>query len=1021
MRSLSSAVVLLAFCVGSAVHAQSPVVVLTDASDLAASVAQLPALRAAGLQVRVITSPGAFFGTRTPNLTGAAGRLEDLGLVIDSKYVSEYSSATLSVGDRLAVDYLAGLATGRFETEGTRNAMDWSGHPHDALDPATGEEITGEEEENRGGPGASPPQWTCANDHNSEYMEGTVCASMFFIESNGAVDPNTYSWTQPAIDDVKLQAIDAWSIWSYTASLNGITVTAVMDFYEPSGGIPVQGYEPVTRSSSQDYLWIEAIMQNAGRTESGAFAKCHAFNSSRRMALGTDRSYSAFIAYNPPAQSAPTQFTDGRIGYAYLGGPYTQFLYKANGWGTNQVNRVYGHETGHIFHAFDEYTASGSSNCTRSFNGRTNSNFQGSPCNGVAGCVMINNIFTGSGATRQWSLCSHTPYHLGWLGRLAAPTCTSPINDVVVTANPVVLRWNRNGAPIAASSFVKVFDRVSGSLVFCGSVGQRDTLALNLVNGLYRWVVAQGNTSTSTGYAGVIGAEGLFTVNAPLNASFTYTPNTLCAGSKVTFTNTSTGAPNSWTWSFSGGVPSTYTGVSPPQILYSAPGDYNVSLTVGDGTGSHTTNIVNAVSVTGGVPLPFSENFNGGVFPPNGWNSYGGEGGQGVPWATTPVSACDAQTTAFVSGYTFTGVSGPQLGTPRLDMTTATIPYLRFKYSYAQETAANTESLHIYGHDCSYEAYDDYFNLSGAALATNGGGFVAGQAWQPAQCEQWREVLVRADSLTGRIGQFWFQVVTQGGQNVFLDDVSVFNGIRVLVKALLQGPYDSGTELMSDGLRAQSLIPLAEPYAALGYVFTDEGVSRATTALALATTGNNALVDWMILEIRDASDPTRIRYSRPVLVQRDGDLVDYDGTSAPRVGVPAGNYHVCVKHRNHLGVMTAAPFALNTGMAPLDLSLTATPTWGTAARAISGTKSLLWSGNGTNDVDLRYTGIGNDRDPILIMVGSTTPNNTVSGYHLVDTNLDGSVRYTGASNDRDPILLNVGNTTPNSVRTQQVP
>ena len=149
--------------------------------------------------------------------------------------------------------------------------------------------------------------------------------------------------------------------------------------------------------------------------------------------------------------------------------------------------------------------------------------------------------------------------------------------------------------------------------------------------------------------------------------------------------------------------------------------------------------------------------------------------------------------------------------------------------------------------------------------------------------------------------------------------------------------------------------------------------------------------------------------------------MDYDGTSAPRVGVPAGNYHVCVKHRNHLGVMTAAPFALNTGMAPLDLSLTATPTWGTAARAISGTKSLLWSGNSTNDVDLRYTGIGNDRDPILIMVGSTTPNNTVSGYHLVDTNLDGSVRYTGLANDRDPILLNVGNTTPNSVRTQQVP
>jgi hypothetical protein len=29
--------------------------------------------------------------------------------------------------------------------------------------------------------------------------------------------------------------------------------------------------------------------------------------------------------------------------------------------------------------------------------------------------------------------------------------------------------------------------------------------------------------------------------------------------------------------------------------------------------------------------------------------------------------------------------------------------------------------------------------------------------------------------------------------------------------------------------------------------------------------------------------------------------------------------------------------------------------------------------------------------------------------------------YAGIGNDRDPILVNVGSTTPNNVRTQQVP
>ena len=54
-------------------------------------------------------------------------------------------------------------------------------------------------------------------------------------------------------------------------------------------------------------------------------------------------------------------------------------------------------------------------------------------------------------------------------------------------------------------------------------------------------------------------------------------------------------------------------------------------------------------------------------------------------------------------------------------------------------------------------------------------------------------------------------------------------------------------------------------------------------------------------------------------------------------------------------------------------------------------------------------------------MGSTTPNNTVSGYFAADLNLDGSTKYTGTSNDRDPVLVNVGSTTPNNVRTQQLP
>ena len=49
------------------------------------------------------------------------------------------------------------------------------------------------------------------------------------------------------------------------------------------------------------------------------------------------------------------------------------------------------------------------------------------------------------------------------------------------------------------------------------------------------------------------------------------------------------------------------------------------------------------------------------------------------------------------------------------------------------------------------------------------------------------------------------------------------------------------------------------------------------------------------------------------------------------------------------------------------------------------------------------------------------PTLTLNGYYSTDVNLDGVVKYVGANNDRDPILVNIGGTTPTAVRIEQVP
>lgn len=197
--------------------------------------------------------------------------------------------------------------------------------------------------------------------------------------------------------------------------------------------------------------------------------------------------------------------------------------------------------------------------------------------------------------------------------------------------------------------------------------------------------------------------------------------------------------------------------------------------------------------------------------------------------------------------------------------------------------------------------------------------------------------------------------------------------------------------------------------------------ATTTTTQVLAVTGANAITDWVLVELRSATTPAQVLEARAALVQRDGDVVAVDGTSPLGFCLAAGSYHVAVRHRNHLGVMTAQPIALNGTATALDLSVSTTATWGSNARKSANGRTLLWSGNVVGDGQVKYTGGGNDRDPILTLIGGTVPTATVAGYHAADVTLDGLVKYTGSGNDRDPILSNVGGTVPTATVSQQLP
>ena len=78
---------------------------------------------------------------------------------------------------------------------------------------------------------------------------------------------------------------------------------------------------------------------------------------------------------------------------------------------------------------------------------------------------------------------------------------------------------------------------------------------------------------------------------ATLTADFSANNVEIAPGESVTFTDNSNAGSDpitSWNWTFTGGNPSSFNGQNPPAITYSAEGQYEVSLTVGDGTDTDT-------------------------------------------------------------------------------------------------------------------------------------------------------------------------------------------------------------------------------------------------------------------------------------------------------------------------------------------------------------------------------------------------------------------------------------------------
>jgi hypothetical protein len=205
------------------------------------------------------------------------------------------------------------------------------------------------------------------------------------------------------------------------------------------------------------------------------------------------------------------------------------------------------------------------------------------------------------------------------------------------------------------------------------------------------------------------------------------------------------------------------------------------------------------------------------------------------------------------------------------------------------------------------------------------------------------------------------------------NDASCFDQLDLTV--MLEGAY--GPVEMTTDLNVAGLIPGAQPYSGSPWNYTGSE--------SFTTIPNADVVDWVLVELRDAVDAASANSSTIVetmagLLLKDGSIVFKDGSNKLIFSSSiTNNLYVVIYHRNHIGIMSSVALTDVGGIYTYDFTSSATAAYGTNAQKSLGSIWAMFGGDsdadgtvGNLDIDTNWS--------------SETGN---AGYLSSDLNLDG--------------------------------
>ena len=266
---------------------------------------------------------------------------------------------------------------------------------------------------------------------------------------------------------------------------------------------------------------------------------------------------------------------------------------------------------------------------------------------------------------------------------------------------------------------------------------------------------------------------------APLTSAEIQADRTIiCAGSEVNFSDITYSQATTWSWTTTGGSPSTSTSKN-PTVTYSTPGYYEVKLTSsnnGTSASSTKTQYIQVLPATTIFPIYESFQYYNQLFDINKWARYD-QGGNRPFEIFTGAGFSDNKCVKLANFDETSPSTIDELNSEIIDLSnlSSSDPLtLTFRYAYRKKITANYESLKIaVTTDCG-KTWFTRNTLSGNYLSSQ----TASESWTPASVNDWTTVHITqiTSQFYSSNFRFKFQFTGNGGNNLFLDDINLYKG-----------------------------------------------------------------------------------------------------------------------------------------------------------------------------------------------------------------------------------------------------